>query len=188
MSRNAKGIEDMTGPKTKEPTSVGRRELLAGAGTAVGMAIAGSAWAASHEEHSGHAGHGKTKYSAAVAAKAHPKLVAAADACTRTGRACFSHCLETFRGGDTTMADCAWSVEQMMHVCDAFSALASYDSPHLKEMSEVCAKICEECEREGAMVFSIVTPLRPHDVRLSPQKPAAHEGRVNFLNSIVFST
>jgi len=128
--------------------SLGRRELLAGAGTVVGMALAGSAWAGEHEKHSGHAGHGAAKYSEAVAARAHPKLVRAADECTRTGRICFSHCLETFRGGDTTMADCAWAVEQMMHVCEALSAMASYDSPHLAAMGSVCVSVCEDCERE----------------------------------------
>lgn len=140
--------EDAAETTVSVSEGLGRRELLAGAGTVVGMALAGSAWAGSHDAHGGHAGHGTAKYSKAVAAKAHPRLVQAADECTRTGRICFSHCLETFRGGDTTMADCAWVVEQMMHVCEALSALASYDSPHLKELGAVCLAVCEDCERE----------------------------------------
>lgn len=129
--------------------TLGRRELLTGAGALAGMALAaGPAFAKSHESHGKHAGHDASEYSEAKAAKAHPKLVAATDECLRTGRDCFSHCLETFRDGDTKMADCAWSVEQMMQVCEAFGALASYDSTHLEEMASVCAKVCADCEKE----------------------------------------
>jgi Cys-rich four helix bundle protein (predicted Tat secretion target) len=148
MSRIQQTTETEIDTKTAGPAPMARRELLASAGALAGMALAGSAWAGSHEGASGHAGHAAAKYSEPVAARAHPKLVAAANECTRTGRICFSHCLETFRGGDTTMADCAWSVEQMMHVCEAFSTLASYDSPHLEDLAAVCAKICEDCEKE----------------------------------------
>jgi Cys-rich four helix bundle protein (predicted Tat secretion target) len=148
MSKLEQGVDGAIATGAEEPSRLGRRELLAGAGALAGMAVAGSAWAASDDPHAGHSGHGAAKYSEAKAAKAHKKLVAAANECIATGRACFSHCLETFRGGDTTMADCAWSVEQMMHVCGAFEALASYDSRHLEELAVVCAKVCEDCEKE----------------------------------------
>lgn len=148
MSKPQQANEDAIDRALEAPEGIRRRQLLTGAGTLAGMALAGSAWAASHEDHSGHAGGGAAKYSEAKAAKVHKELVAAANECTRTGRVCFSHCLETFRDGDTTMADCAWAVEQMMHVCEAFSALATYDSPHLKELAAVCAKVCEDCEKE----------------------------------------
>ena len=132
--------------KAAAAASLGRRELLAGAGTVVGMALAGSAWAGEHDKHSGHVGH--SGHAGQGAAKANSKVVRAADECTRTGRLCFIHCLETFRDGDTTMADCAWEVKQMMHVCEALSAMASYDSPHLEAMGAVCISVCEDCERQ----------------------------------------
>ena len=148
MSKPQRANEEAVEREPEASEGIGRRQLLTGAGTLAGMALAGSAWAGSHEGHAGHAGGGAAKYSEAKAAKVHEALVAAANECTRTGRVCFSHCLETFRDGDTTMADCAWAVEQMMHVCEAFSALATYDSPHLKELAAVCAKVCEDCEKE----------------------------------------
>jgi len=130
-----------------QPT-LGRRELIAGAGALVGMAAASSAFASSHEGHAGHAGHGKGEYTEARAAKAHPEIVAAVDACLRAGRTCFSHCLETFRAGETNMADCAFAVEQMLQVCAATEALASYDSKHLKGLAAVCIDVCNDCEKE----------------------------------------
>ena len=125
--------------------TIGRRDLIAGAAALVGAAATTQAFAAAHEEH---AGHGTGKYSEARAAKAHPEIVAALDACLGRGRVCFSHCLETFRGGDTTMADCAFAVEQMLHVCAATEALATYDSKHLKGLAAVCSDVCEDCEKE----------------------------------------
>ena len=95
--------------KAAASASLGRRELLAGAGTVVGMALAGSAWAGEHDNHSGHVGH--SGHAGQGAPKANSKVIRAADDCTRTGRLCFIHCLETFRDGDTTMADCAWEVK-----------------------------------------------------------------------------
>jgi Cys-rich four helix bundle protein (predicted Tat secretion target) len=59
-----------------------------------------------------------------------------------------SHCLETFRKGDTTMAECARVVADMLPVCRSLAALASYDSPHLKALAEVCIAVCRDCEKE----------------------------------------
>lgn len=152
----------------------------------MGTALAGSAWASSHEEHSGHGAHGKTKYSEAVAAKAHPKLVAAADACTRTGRICFSHCLETFRVGDTTMADCTWSVGQMMHVCEAFPNAAEHLDRHARSSRwwrpahwsrDGASHPCERCWEQACPVrhthglFVTEWGTRPHD--FAPRAPLA---------------
>ena len=68
--------------KAAAAASLGRRELLAGAGTVVGMALAGSAWAGEHDKHSGHGGH--SGHAGHGTAKANSKLVRAADECTRT--------------------------------------------------------------------------------------------------------
>ena len=65
----------------------------------------------------------------------------------RAGRDCFSHCLETFRDGETNMAECAFAVEQMLQVCGATGALASYDSKHLKTMAQACIDVCLDCEK-----------------------------------------
>jgi Cys-rich four helix bundle protein (predicted Tat secretion target) len=125
------------------PQTIGRRELLAGAGaTAVLMGAAG-AGAAEQEQHS----HGK-RYFEAKAPRAHPALTAAANDCVATGQACISHCLETFRQGDTTMAECATAVQEMLPVCAALASLSASDSRHLKDLARACIPVCEGCEKE----------------------------------------
>jgi Cys-rich four helix bundle protein (predicted Tat secretion target) len=120
-----------------------RDVLLASAALA---ATATAATASSAGEHDAHAA--TAKYSEAKAFKKHAALVATANECLATGQECISHCFETFVAGDTTMAECAFAVEQMLKACDAFSYLAAYDSPHLPAMARVCVSVCEDCERE----------------------------------------
>jgi Cys-rich four helix bundle protein (predicted Tat secretion target) len=134
---------------TASESSLRRRDVLVGAGAFAALAAA-PALAAEHEgdAHAGHEGHGKAKYFEAKAAKAHPALVAATRECLGSGETCISHCFETFRAGDTTMADCAFAVQQMLHVCTAFSYLASYDSKHLRAFAPVCIQVCLDCEEE----------------------------------------
>jgi Cys-rich four helix bundle protein (predicted Tat secretion target) len=127
--------------------SLRRRELIAGAG-ALAAAAAAPAFAAEAAGKDAHAGHGKGRYFEAKAAKAHPALVAATQACLGDGEICLSHCFETFRMGDTTMADCAFAVQQMLQVCNAFGALAINDSKHLRALAPACIQVCEDCEQE----------------------------------------
>jgi len=130
--------------ETSIPASaLGRRELLAAAGAAALLTGAGRAFAAEQEGHS----HGK-QYFDAKAAKAHAALVAAANECVAKGQICISHCLETFRLDDTTMAECASAVQEMLPVCTALGYLAAYDSRHLKDLARACIPVCETCEKE----------------------------------------
>jgi Cys-rich four helix bundle protein (predicted Tat secretion target) len=128
-------------PRTHEALS--RRDVLFGAGAVASLAVAGAAFAAddkdSHHEH---------HYTTGTANKKHPALVAAAYDCIAKGEACLSHCLETFRAGDTTMADCASSVEQMIPVCQALAHLAVRDSKHLPALARACVAVCEDCEKQ----------------------------------------
>ena len=124
--------------------SISRREVLLGT---AGLATAAvSLGAAAAEEHKDHKAGAPQRYSEAKAYKKHAAAIAAAEKCVETGRACLSHCFETFVAGDTTMAECAFSVEQMLHACDAFAYLASYDSKRLAGMARVCVGVCEDCE------------------------------------------
>ena len=136
-------------PESQNPETprLGRRQLLAGAASLAGLAMAGPALAGSHGHGHGASGQGHGSSGQKAHAK-HAQIVDAARECVRTGEICRSHCLETFRAGETMMADCAWSVEQMLPVCDAFAALATYDSPHLGDMAAGCLKVCEDCEKE----------------------------------------
>lgn len=129
---------------SRSSSAVSRREvLMASAALAASAAGAGIASAGEHDAHMGAA-----KYSEAKAFKKHAALVASANECVAQGQACLSHCFETFVAGDTTMAECAFAVEQMLKACDAFSYLAAYDSPHLPAMARVCVSVCQDCEKE----------------------------------------
>lgn len=128
-------------PETTAP-ALRRRDVLVGAGALASLAAAGAARAA---EETGH--HGAHAYTPGVANKKHPELVAAAWDCIAKGEACLSHCMETFVAGDTTMAECAASVESMLPVCGALVKLAVRDSKQLPLLARACAALCEDCEK-----------------------------------------
>ena len=126
------------------PQALRRRELLVGAGAMAFTAVASAASAGHHEQGE----HGSGRYFEADAPAKHGALVAAAYECIATGDVCMSHCLETFRKGDTTMAECARVVADMLAVCRAVASLGGYDSPHLKGQAEVCIAACRDCAEE----------------------------------------
>lgn len=131
-------------------TLLGRRELLVGAGA---LAAAAAASAADHADGHAHGAgeghhHGGMKYFKAERYARRAPLVAATENCISKGRQCLSHCLETFLAGDTTMAECAFAVDQMLAVCNAMARLAAHDSPQLPEMARACIAVCEHCEKE----------------------------------------
>jgi Cys-rich four helix bundle protein (predicted Tat secretion target) len=115
--------------------AVTRRDLLVSAGAAAAVAASGSAWAAGDHDHKSHA-------------PKHPDLLEALEDCTATGRRCVAHCLVTFREGDTSLADCAASVHEMMAVCAAMETLVASNSGHVPAMAKVCASVCEDCMAE----------------------------------------
>ena len=130
--------------RTKRADGFSRRDLVVGAGALATVASARAALGASE-----HAEHEAThKYTEAKAYKKRASLVQAANGCIATGQACLSHCMETFLGGDTTMAECAQSVQQMLAVCPALATLAASDSKRLPVMAQACIAVCEDCEKE----------------------------------------
>jgi Cys-rich four helix bundle protein (predicted Tat secretion target) len=126
-------------------SAFGRRELLVGAGALGVLAAARSALAS---EGAGHEGHSSpSRYTPGVANKRHPALLAATWDCIAKGEACLSHCMETFAAGDTTMAECAASVDTMLPVCNALAHLAVRDSKHLPAIARACNDVCADCEK-----------------------------------------
>lgn len=75
-------------------------------------------------------------------------LIDAIHGCLKTGESCIAHCLDSFKAGDTSMADCAASVTELLAFCAAHVRMASLDSKHLKEMSALAIKVCGDCEKE----------------------------------------
>ena len=68
--------------------------------------------------------------------------------CVKTGELCANHCIELFKMGDTSVADCANIVEETVAACEAIAKLAMHNSSHLKAFVKACINVCEECEKE----------------------------------------
>jgi Cys-rich four helix bundle protein (predicted Tat secretion target) len=96
--------------------------------------------AAAPGEHDGH-GHGHDGHPT----PAHPVLEASS-ACTRAGQLCLAHCLVVLGQGDTTIAECAQAVSDMLAVHQAVAALAAAGSRHLKAQLAVADEVTERCK------------------------------------------
>lgn len=77
----------------------------------------------------------------------HRDLVEAALECVARGQACISRCLDLMASGDTSVAECARSVNLMTPFCDTFARFAVADSALLKDMAKMCVKVCGNCEQ-----------------------------------------
>jgi Cys-rich four helix bundle protein (predicted Tat secretion target) len=128
--------------KRIEPSlDINRRDFIAAASsvTALGMVtISGNAIADDEGDTRRHHKHHELK---------HQDLVEAALECVAKGQACISHCLDLMANGDTSVAECAKSVNLMTPFCDTFARFAVADSAHLKDMAKMCVKVCENCEK-----------------------------------------
>ncbi|MDX8412319.1 MAG: four-helix bundle copper-binding protein [Mariprofundaceae bacterium] len=138
-------MSNKTTEKTSHETTSGfsgdRRSLLIGAGALslgalVTAAASKSAFAA---EHGGHHH---------VMDKQYAALIKAANECVQAGRTCINHCLDEFKAGDVSLADCARSVEELNAFCTAHAQLATLNSSYVRAMSELGIKICGDCEKE----------------------------------------
>ncbi len=119
---------------TNDKTTMTRREVLMGAGVVLAAAAAPQVFAA--EEHH----HGMMNK--------HGKLVETTLHCIRDGEACLDHCLKLFKTGDTSVADCAATVTEMLAMCTAMHKMASHDSKYAGQLASVCLKVCQECEKQ----------------------------------------
>jgi Cys-rich four helix bundle protein (predicted Tat secretion target) len=130
----------MTIEKDLQESAPSRRNILLGAGIAASsLALGGAALAAKKGSHDmGHMDHGG-KYGDL----AHAALMG-----MMTGEACIRHCLSQFKAGDTSLAECADAVEQMIAMSDATFRLASLDSPHIVIVAQACMEVCASCEKE----------------------------------------
>lgn len=116
-----------------------RREMLKTVlATAVG-AISTAALAGEHDHHS----HG-----APGAASRNAGLIAASADCLKTGEACLAHCLYLLGNGDTSVAACAQSVNELLASCTALMKLAGQDSKFVPALAKVAAEVCASCEKE----------------------------------------
>jgi len=114
---------------------IGRRELLAGAAA---LALAKAAAASGSEAHAGHGSHGAKN----------EQLVTTAQACVASGEACLNHCFAEFAEGNTELASCAASVQELLAACRSLVTLAAQDSKHLTQFAAATRAVCESCEVE----------------------------------------
>ena len=67
--------------------------------------------------------------------------------CIEDGNVCLDHCLVLLGRGDTSLAECAKSVRDMLAVCSATQALVAGSSAHVKTAVQLCIDVCTDCER-----------------------------------------
>ena len=116
-----------------------RRDLIKNAvvaSTVVGATLSAKSSLASESKHHHHA---ENKNQTAIDAALH---------CVKSGQLCMDHCIELFKNGDTSVAKCADTVNEMLAMCTALSQMAAYRSSHLKDFAKVCAAVCEDCKKE----------------------------------------
>jgi Cys-rich four helix bundle protein (predicted Tat secretion target) len=117
-----------------------RREALTAVGALTLAALSSASFAEEeahpHEHHHHHEG----------ASKYQP-LIDAAASCVVKGEACLAHCLVLLGEGDSSMADCAKAVNQMLATCGALQNLASQGSRLVGAMAKVALDACGECEQ-----------------------------------------
>lgn len=113
-----------------------RRQILQGTGA---LALAGITASAMAENRAP---------AAAPAGVPESTLPQTAGECVRTGEACLSHCIEMLGKGDTDMAECAKSVNQLIALCAALQSLATQSSPYTAKLAKVTMQACSDCKKE----------------------------------------
>jgi Cys-rich four helix bundle protein (predicted Tat secretion target) len=124
-------------------TNASRRDLLKGIGAATAVLGSGLAFNANAAE----VDHSKMNHQIPI----DPKLEELIDVlleCIKMGEICNQHCMHMFQMGDTSLADCAISVQELVAVSKAVMKLASHNSPHLKNFIQASVLLAESCEKE----------------------------------------
>lgn len=75
-------------------------------------------------------------------------LIKIANECAQHGDECIAHCIELFKTGDTSLANCADTVNEMIVMCRALAKMATYESEDLKAVAKICIDVCQRCVDE----------------------------------------
>ncbi len=131
----SKELNDAIHDQDARGRAISRRSLLIGAGAvgaalASGASLAGDAPGHRHEDH----------------APKNPGALEAVNDCVVKAQQCAAHCLVAFQEGDTSLADCARKVNEMLPICRAFSYQLASNSPYIKALAPVCRQACKDCE------------------------------------------
>lgn len=68
--------------------------------------------------------------------------------CIKMGEICNQHCMHMFQMGDTTLADCSISVQELIAASTAVLKFTANNSCHLNAFLDVVIKVCKTCEEE----------------------------------------
>jgi len=67
--------------------------------------------------------------------------------CSATATQCLSFCIESLAAGDTSMAECARSVRDVMVLCEASKELIYARSPNTRALLTLCRQVCANCQK-----------------------------------------
>lgn len=71
--------------------------------------------------------------------------------CIAASKACITHCVEMFKMGDKSMANCHAAVLNTLSVCEALNSVAQFNTAsaeHIKKLASVCAEYCRACAEQ----------------------------------------
>ena len=146
---------------SKTSQLISRRDLLLGGAGAV--AFAASTALAQEGSHKHEGSHHEGSHSKSKNGHKHQKLMQVASDCAQKCQLCLSHCIEAFKVGDTSMADCAAAVQQTAPLCTLIVQFAALESDYLSDLRNICAQACLKCEEE----------CRKHEGKHAPCKACA---------------
>lgn len=115
-----------------------RRNLLKG--LVAGSAVMAAAPVFAKVDHSHHHHHKMKPLNKA--------LINIANECAQHGDECIAHCMEMFKTGDTTLAKCAQTVNEMVIMCRALAKMASYQSEQVTALAKIVIDVCQICADE----------------------------------------
>lgn len=104
------------------------------------FAVMAAAPVLSAQDHS-HYHHNMTKINKA--------LVDIANECTQHGDECIENCIELFKSGDTNVARCAETVNEMIVMCHALAKMGTYQSEQLVAVAKICIDVCQVCGKHS---------------------------------------
>ncbi len=118
-----------------------RRDILI-AGAALTLAAQRATAGEEQTAHGSHAGHNM------AAMSKNRMLVTAASECANTAQVCLNHCLMMFAEGDTELAKCAQTVNEVRAACQVLVDLGNIDSAHLPAFARAAIQVCKDCKTE----------------------------------------
>lgn len=118
------------------PQNATRRNLLKGLALSTAALAASPALAGADHSHHHHM------------SKMNKALINIANECAQHGDECVAHCIELFKTGDTSLAKCADTVNEMIVMCRALAKMATYESAQLVAVAKICIDVCQVCADE----------------------------------------